>query len=199
MRSNLKTFDTIWLYKSWTIFWWFFGRGVSTAGYRYRTPAVTAVTAVYRAVPSGKKKPCLGPTGTVGTRAQHPPTKPAFGNCKCCARSNAQRGTSPAGLHLRNNALLFHSTTSPQGSFRIQEVLQPVHRAHSEYRKLGTSAWWSPSEMSAFKSQNRVLLASGGGGGHPLQTSRMYNSLLENWLNTSGLCGIFYVKACIQV
>jgi hypothetical protein len=29
--------------------------GVSTAGYRYRTPAVTAVTAVYRAVPSGKK------------------------------------------------------------------------------------------------------------------------------------------------
>jgi hypothetical protein len=32
-------------------------RGVSTAGYRYRTPAVTAVTAVYRAVPSGKKTP----------------------------------------------------------------------------------------------------------------------------------------------
>jgi hypothetical protein len=31
-----------------------FGGG-STAGYRYRTPAVTAVTAVYRAVPSGKK------------------------------------------------------------------------------------------------------------------------------------------------
>jgi hypothetical protein len=31
--------------------------GVSTARYRYRTPAVTAVTAVYRAVPSGKKNP----------------------------------------------------------------------------------------------------------------------------------------------
>jgi hypothetical protein len=33
--------------------------GVSTARYRYRTPAVTAVTAVYRVVPSGKKKPWL--------------------------------------------------------------------------------------------------------------------------------------------
>jgi hypothetical protein len=33
--------------------------GVSTARYRYRTPAVTAVTAVYRAVPSGKKNPGL--------------------------------------------------------------------------------------------------------------------------------------------
>jgi hypothetical protein len=34
-----------------------FELGGSTAGYRYRTPAVTAVTAVYRAVPSGKKNP----------------------------------------------------------------------------------------------------------------------------------------------
>jgi hypothetical protein len=33
------------------------GGAVSTAGYRYRTPAVTAVTTVYRAVPSGKKNP----------------------------------------------------------------------------------------------------------------------------------------------
>jgi hypothetical protein len=33
--------------------------GVSTARYRYRTPAVTAVTAVYRAVPSGKKNPAM--------------------------------------------------------------------------------------------------------------------------------------------
>jgi hypothetical protein len=33
--------------------------GVYTARYRYRTPAVTAVTAVYRAVPSGKKNPGL--------------------------------------------------------------------------------------------------------------------------------------------
>jgi hypothetical protein len=31
--------------------------GGSTAGYRYRTPGVTAVTVVYRAVPSGKKNP----------------------------------------------------------------------------------------------------------------------------------------------
>jgi hypothetical protein len=30
---------------------------VATAGYRYRTPAVAAVTAVYRAVTNGKKNP----------------------------------------------------------------------------------------------------------------------------------------------
>jgi hypothetical protein len=35
------------------------GGGGCTAGYRYRTPAVTAVTAVYRVVPSGKKNPGL--------------------------------------------------------------------------------------------------------------------------------------------
>jgi hypothetical protein len=35
---------------------------VATAGYRYRTPAVAAVTAVYRAVTNGKKNPDK-PTG----------------------------------------------------------------------------------------------------------------------------------------
>jgi hypothetical protein len=33
---------------------------VATAGYRYRTPAVAAVTAVYRAVTTGKKNPGNG-------------------------------------------------------------------------------------------------------------------------------------------
>jgi hypothetical protein len=69
MYSNLKTFDTIRFYKSWAIFlkifidffifwiqiqiWKFVA--VATARYRYRTPAVTTVTAVTRAVTSGKK------------------------------------------------------------------------------------------------------------------------------------------------
>jgi hypothetical protein len=43
------------------IFWiqiqiWIFGP-VASAGYRYRTPAIAAVTAVYRAVTDGKKNP----------------------------------------------------------------------------------------------------------------------------------------------
>jgi hypothetical protein len=43
------------------IFWiqiqiWILGP-VATAGYRYRTPTVAAVTAVYRAVTTGKKNP----------------------------------------------------------------------------------------------------------------------------------------------
>jgi hypothetical protein len=70
MRSNLKTFDTIRLYKSWTIFgdfYWFFHFfefKFKFEGGFYRWvplpyPSVTAVTAVYRAVPSGKKTPGL--------------------------------------------------------------------------------------------------------------------------------------------
>jgi hypothetical protein len=69
MHSNLKTFNTIKLYKSWTIFWRFLLifsffwiqiqiwnlAPIVTARYRYRTPAVTTVTAVYRAVTNGKK------------------------------------------------------------------------------------------------------------------------------------------------
>jgi hypothetical protein len=46
--------------------------GGSTARYRYRTPAVTAVTAVYRAVPSGKKNPAPGPAGPVRTYGLRP-------------------------------------------------------------------------------------------------------------------------------
>jgi hypothetical protein len=42
--------------------------GVYTARYRYRTPAVTAVTAVYRAVPSGKKNPASQSLSYVGSR-----------------------------------------------------------------------------------------------------------------------------------
>jgi hypothetical protein len=71
MHSNLKTFNTIRLYKSWTIFLWFLLiflffliqiqiwilGPVPTAGYRYRTPAVGAVTAVSRAVTKDKKNP----------------------------------------------------------------------------------------------------------------------------------------------
>jgi hypothetical protein len=37
---------------------------VATAGYRYRTPAVAAVTAVYRAVTDGKKNPTEQATPT---------------------------------------------------------------------------------------------------------------------------------------
>jgi hypothetical protein len=78
MRSNLKTFDTIRLYKSWTIFgdfYWFFhflnlnsnlNLGGSYCWVPLPYPAVTAVTAVYRAAPSGKKT--LLPTATATLR-----------------------------------------------------------------------------------------------------------------------------------
>jgi hypothetical protein len=47
--------------------------GVYTARYRYRTPAVTAVTAVYRAVPSGKKNPGHNETHTLSAAVQQLP------------------------------------------------------------------------------------------------------------------------------
>jgi hypothetical protein len=69
MHSNLKTFNTIRLYKSWTIFWRFLLIffifliqfhiweivAIATVRYRYRPAAVTTVTAVTTAVISGKK------------------------------------------------------------------------------------------------------------------------------------------------
>jgi hypothetical protein len=71
MHSNLKTLNTIRLYKSWTIFLRFFIDfsffwiqiqiwkilAVSTARYRYRAAAVTTVTAVTAAVTNGTKNP----------------------------------------------------------------------------------------------------------------------------------------------
>jgi hypothetical protein len=58
------------------IFWiqiqiWIFGP-VATAGYRYRTPAVAAVTAVYRAVTDGRKKPCYQLNAAVNDKLGHP-------------------------------------------------------------------------------------------------------------------------------